>query len=151
MNRGTAWYRPWPLAVGLVLVMISGCGGGRDPDEPPTVRVSGTLTVDGKPVSQGAVYFHPAKGRPATGIVKNGKFTLTTYDEGDGAIPGKNRVSVNVVEEVPTRGGDTKSKSLIPLKFTNPDLSGLQLEIPESGYKNLEIDLKGELASIKEG
>jgi hypothetical protein len=149
MNRGTACYRPWRLAVGLALVVIAGCGGG-DADEPPTVRVSGTLTVEGKPVSQGVVHFHPAKGRPATGIVKDGKFTLTTYTDGDGAIPGKNQVAVEVVEEVPTKDGDTTVKSLIPSKFMNPAQSGIQFELRPSGYSNLQILITGDKATIKE-
>jgi hypothetical protein len=137
------------LVVGLALIVISGCGGG-DEGVLPTVRVSGTLAVDGKPVNQGTIYFHSAKGRVATGIVKDRKFTLSTYSDGDGTIAGKNRIAVEVVEEVPMKDGDTTTKSLIPVKFTNPDRSGLQLEIPESGYKNLQIDLKGESAAIKE-
>jgi hypothetical protein len=127
----------------------SGCGG--DSGELPTVRVSGTLNVDGKPVSKGTVHFHPEKGPAATGIVQDGKFTLSTYKDGDGVIPGKNRIAVEVVEEVPMKDGDTASKSLIPVKFLNPDRSGLQLEVRPSGYSNLELNLVGESGSIKEG
>jgi hypothetical protein len=148
MKSGTARHRPRRLAVGLVLALIAGCGG--DVEGPPTVPVSGTLTVDGKPVSQGTVHFHPANGRPATGMVKDGKFTLTTYTEGDGAIPGKNQVSVEVVEEVPTKDGDTTVKSLILPRYMNPATSKIQLDLRASGYKNLQIDIKGESASIKE-
>jgi hypothetical protein len=140
------------LLIALALLpawgFCSGCGG--DSGELPTVRVSGTLSVDDKPVSKGTVHFQPAKGPAATGIVQDGKFTLTTYKDGDGVIPGKNRVSVEVVEEVPTKDGDTTSKSLIPAKFMNPDKSGLQLEVRPSGYSNLQISIKGESASIKE-
>jgi hypothetical protein len=140
------------LLVALALlpawVFCSGCGS--DAGEEPTVRVSGTLNVDGKPVSKGTVHFHPAKGRPATGIVQDGKFTLSTYKDGDGVIPGKNRVAVEVVEEVPMKDGDTTAKSLIPVKFMNPDKSGLQLEVRPSGYSNLQIDIKGESGSMKE-
>jgi hypothetical protein len=150
MISGMAWHRRATLAVGLALVAIAGCGGG-DADELPTVRVSGILTVEGKPVSQATVHFVPAKGRPATGIVKDGKFTLTTYNEGDGVIPGKNRVSVEVVEEVPTKDGDTTAKSLIAPKFINPDTSGLQIDVPQAGYKNLEIIITGESGTFKEG
>jgi hypothetical protein len=133
------------LAVALAWASCPGCGG--DSGELPTVRVSGTLTVDGKPVSKGTVHFHPAQGRPATGIVQDGKFTLSTYKDGDGVVAGKNRVAVEVVEEVPMKDGDTTSKSLIPAKFMNP---GIQLEVRPSGYSNLQITIVGETASIKE-
>jgi hypothetical protein len=136
------------LAIAMACVALSGCGA--DEGRVPTVRVSGTLTVDGKPVSKGTVHFVPEKGSPATGIVQDGKFTLTTYSDGDGVIPGKNLVSVEVVEEVPTKDGDTTLKSLIPSKFMNPDQSGLRLEIPQSGYSNLQILITGDSGTIKE-
>jgi hypothetical protein len=138
----------FPLALALAWGLLSGCGG--DAGELPTVRVSGTLSVDGKPVSTGTVHFVPANGRPATGIVQDGKFTLSTYKEGDGVAPGKNRISVEVVQEVPTKDGDTTAKSLIPAKFTNPDESGLQLEVPPGGYSNLQINIANGMGSIKE-
>ena len=150
MKSRRSWHRHWTLAASLALVVIAGCGGG-DADELPTVRVSGTLTVEGKPASKGVVHFHPAKGRAATGIVKDGKFTLTTYTEGDGAIPGKTQVSVEVVEEVPTKDGDTTVKSLIPPKFMNPAQSGIQFDLRPSGYSNLQIMIAGDKGTIKEG
>jgi hypothetical protein len=150
MTSRMGWWGRSPLAVGMACLFLSGCGGG-DSGELPTVRVSGTLLVDGKPVSAGTVHFQPDKGPPATGIVKDGKFTLTTYKEGDGAIPGKNRVSVEVVTEVPTKDGDTTSKSLIAPKFMNPDESGIQLEVPQAGYSNLQIDIKGNAVAVNEG
>jgi hypothetical protein len=141
--------RFFSLVIALAWAASSGCGGS-DEGQVPTVRVSGTLSVDGKPVSKGTVHFIPEKGRPATGIVQEGKFTLTTYTDGDGAIPGKNRVSVEVVEEVPTKDGDTTAKSLIAAKFMNPESSGIQLEIRPAGYSNLQINIAGAAASIKE-
>lgn len=136
------------LAIALGLGSCPGCG--ESSSELPTVRVSGTLNVDGKPVSKGTVHFNPAQGPPATGIIQEGKFTLSTYKEGDGVVPGKNRISVEVVTEVPTRDGDTAAKSLIPAKFMNADTSGLQLDVRPGGYSNLEINITKDSASIKE-
>jgi hypothetical protein len=141
--------RHFPLALALTWGLLAGCGGG-DSGELPTVRVSGTLSVDGKPVSKGTVHFVPANGRPATGIVEDGKFTLSTYKEGDGVVAGQNRISVEVVQEVPTKDGDTTAKSLIPAKFTNPDTSGLQLDVRPGGYSNLQINIAAGMGSIKE-
>jgi hypothetical protein len=50
------------------------------------------------------------KGRPASGTIENGKFTLSTYREGDGAVPGKNKVAVVATEEQKTKDGDTTVK-----------------------------------------
>jgi hypothetical protein len=132
--------RPIPWVCALAWVVLSGCGGNSD--GPPTVPVSGSLAIDGKPVAKGSVHFHPATGRPATGIVQDGRFTLTTYQDRDGGIAGINKVAVEVVEEVPLKGGDTASKSLIAAKYASPDESGIEVEIPAAGYKNLQIDIK---------
>ena len=116
--RRAEWLRETSLAFAFSAAVLSGCGGG-DANE-RTVPVSGTLTVEGKPVAKGTIHFHPAKGRPASGIVKDGKFTLSTYGEDDGVIPGKNKVALDVVEEVPTKDGDTTSKSLIAISISSP-------------------------------
>jgi hypothetical protein len=149
MSSRTGSHHLFSLTIALAWATFSGCGGG-DEGRVPTVRVSGTLTVDGKPVNKGTVHFVPAAGPSATGIVQDGKFTLTTYTDGDGGIPGKNLVSVEVVEEVPTKDGDTTAKSLIPVKFMNPDTSGIQFELRPAGYSNLQIMITGSSGSIKE-
>ncbi len=148
IRMGSRRHLLFRFAILLVCGLGSGCG--EDSGELPTVRVSGTVTVDGKPVSKGTIHFHPVKGRPATGFIQDGKFTLSTYKEGDGVVAGQNRVALEVVEEVPMKDGDTTSKSLIPAKFMNPDKSGLQLDVRPSGYSNLQLNIAGELGSIKE-
>ena len=137
--------RPF-FGAALLWAAAAGCGG--TVEGPSTVPVSGVLKVDGKPVSQGTVHFHPEKGRPAMGIVKDGQFTLTTYTQGDGGIAGKNLIAIEVAEEVATKGGDTFSKSLIAPKFANPDESGVEINIPPEGFKDLEIDVVGKAVKI---
>ncbi len=148
IRMGSRYHLVPALAIALGLGSCPGCG--EDSGALPTVRVSGTLNVDGKPASKGTVHFQPAQGPPATGIVQDGKFTLSTYKEGDGVVPGKNRISVEVVTEVPTKDGDTTSKSLIPAKFLTAETSGLQIDVRPSGYSNLEINITGDSAAIKE-
>lgn len=62
----------------------------------PTVApVSGRVTLAGKPVSTGMVMFHPAHGRAAIGeIDSDGRYTLTTFHAGDGALPGRHQVTI---------------------------------------------------------
>ena len=136
------------VVVSVVWLVHPGCGG--EPDVLPAVPVSGTLAVEGKPVAKGAIHFHPQKGHTANGIVEDGKFTLSTYKEGDGAVVGKHRVAVEVNEEVPTKDGDTTTRSLIAKKYSSPDSSGIELEIPGRGLPNLQIDLLKGAVRIKE-
>jgi hypothetical protein len=98
---------------------------------------------DGKPVAKGRVLFQPEKGgHDASGEIENGKFTLSTYDEGDGAIVGRHRIAVISVEETPTKDGDTTSKYLVPEKFANPGTSGLMTDVPAGGDTNIQINFK---------
>ena len=56
------------------LLLITGCGGGSD--APTTVKVEGTVTFDGEPLSKGSIVFDPVdgKGGSSAGGIENGKF-----------------------------------------------------------------------------
>ena len=56
------------------LAPVAGCGG------PGTATVSGTVTVDGKPLGKGVISFAPADGvgSPATAEVVAGRYQLVT-------------------------------------------------------------------------
>jgi hypothetical protein len=85
---------PVPV-VGLTVLLFAaaGCGGRRTP-----VPVSGTVTLDGKPVEGATVTFHlvgdDKEGRPAIGQTdKAGTFRLKTGND-DGARPGDYKVVI---------------------------------------------------------
>jgi hypothetical protein len=137
-----------PSGPGLVLALtvvaaVSGCGGG-DPYAVKTVSAAGTATYQGKPVSKGTILFQPVdeKGRPASGTIEDGKFTLTTYREGDGAVPGKHKVAVVVTEEKKTKDGDTTVKYIIPERYASAETSGVEVEVPPGGSSDLRVDIK---------
>jgi hypothetical protein len=77
------------------------CGGcGSSPSGPPagaTIPVKGKVTYRGKPLTRGTITFEPTDaGRDANGAIQSdGSFTLTTFKDGDGAIPGTHKVKVN--------------------------------------------------------
>jgi hypothetical protein len=76
----------------VVLLMVAGCDDGR----PTRVPIAGTVLVDGKPLTVGDVKFVPQGARPSAGrIGADGRFRLTCYDGGDGAVLGKHRVQVS--------------------------------------------------------
>ena len=100
-------------------IVLAGCGSG-DSGGIPAVPAAGTITYDGKPVEKGTIQFLPEKGHQATGAIEGGKFTLSTYKDGDGAIPGKHGVGVSVTQDVPTKDGDTTVKYLVPQKYADP-------------------------------
>jgi hypothetical protein len=85
-----------PLLAGLVVFASSGCGG------PRIATVSGKVTYDGKPLSQGTIMFYPEVGRAAVGqIGSDGSYTLTTFQPGDGALVGPHRVVIHATRVGP--------------------------------------------------
>ena len=80
------------LAV-LALVSLAGCGASN----PPTFPVSGTVTLDGKPVEGAAVLFIPfdGTGQPASAMSDaSGNYALTTFTANDGAMAGNYKIKV---------------------------------------------------------
>jgi hypothetical protein len=103
-----------------------------EPDAAP-VKVSGTVTFDGKPLDGATVTFHPeAKdGKKATGKTDaNGNYTLKT-DGAEGAAPGKHRVLISL-----KRG----EKELIPLKYSDRATTPLVVEVAPA-VKQYDLNL----------
>lgn len=146
------------------LPLLTGCG---DPGI-GAVPVSGTITVDGKPMEGVMVVFNPVDGtRAASGRTDaEGKYSLTTEINGDGALPGEYKISAtkhlveddDLPKEVdPNDEGsldniysklDTsktqKSKNLIHAQYENPLGSGLSANVTSDESKNVfDWDIKG--------
>ena len=91
------------VAVMFLGALLAGCGGT---NEYETTPVSGVVTCQGKPVANATVNFTPnaeegrpkgQRGRVALGLTdKDGRFTLTTYKDNDGAIVGSHTVTVGL-------------------------------------------------------
>jgi hypothetical protein len=125
----------------LLGVSLGLCGCGGEANTTPTVPAEGTVTFKGQPLENGSIQFLPDKGRPAMGKITNGHFVMTTNTEGDGAPPGTHKVIVTSTQDVPQKGGDTTTKSLIPNKYGDPGQSGLSVEVPAGGKKDIAIEL----------
>src|SRR6478736_4664490 len=93
----------------LIFVLISSCGSNL----PKTIRVSGRVTFDGQPPpGPGTVYFLPQEAsegfpsRPATGDFDSaGVFKATTFDPGDGLMPGKYTMHIECYQTPPNMEG----------------------------------------------
>lgn len=86
------------VALSTLVLNLSGCGGIND--EPKLGKVTGTVTMDGAPVSGIAVVFQPDDGRPARGKTDSaGKYELTYIGKTAGSKVGPNRVEIAFSEE----------------------------------------------------
>src|SRR5262245_22519133 len=81
---------------------------------PRRYPVSGTVTYNGKLLKKGNINFAPdgPGGRAAGGTITDGKYSLTTQDPDDGAVPGKYKVSV-VAKATDTSQVDLKIKGAV--------------------------------------
>jgi hypothetical protein len=141
------WFLLWSLlAIGLV---APGCAGG---DELPREAISGTVTLDSRPLAGGVIQFTPAVEATTGGIavgggspIKDGQFSI---DREHGLVPGSYKVTVNAAG-APTEPFKTlepgrpnraaKPKELIPTKYNAQ--TTLTAEVKKGGGNNFKFDL----------
>jgi hypothetical protein len=85
----------WKRFVTLVVLAggVAGCGGDTG-DRPDLGQVTGTVTLDGKPLSGVIIHFKPEVGRAATATTDTGgHYQLEYRYRVSGAPVGKNTVS----------------------------------------------------------
>jgi hypothetical protein len=127
----------------FLLITLQGCGGRS------YAPVSGTVTLDGKPVAKAVVTFIPLPdpgskeaGDSASGKTnEKGEYTLQTYTPRgmkDGAQVGKHKVSISQQE---TRGEGDRSITTEKLPKRYNENSDLTYEV-HSGDNKKDFELK---------
>lgn len=129
---------------------LHGCGSRN----PATHAVTGTVSYQGKLVEGAGVMFMPSSGRPASGRTDaQGRFTLRTYKDGDGAIVGENVVSISKM--IPVPGDDAKDpmlkrmSSVLPTRYATPTTSPLKATVSAAGPNDFTFELTDDLPSSK--
>lgn len=121
----------------LGLVSLSGCGGT------DRQSVSGTVTLDGQPLSSGSITFLPtdktsAAGSPG-GVIKDGAFDIPTKA---GPLPGKYKAVIQAMKETGKNmegpGGTTIPES-VPVPIA--ESAGIDVEVTTSGPNTLNIQV----------
>ena len=121
------------------LLFFVSCG----PSRPDTIPVTGKITFGGNPPpAEGAIYFgaiEAAEGydkRPGRArFDTSGKFSATSFEDGDGLVPGSYSVRIECWKSPPTM--DAPGNSHVPANFTAPNL-----EVPVDGGRqeyNLDV------------
>ena len=142
------------LILSLAAILFSGCG----PSRPPLGKVEGTVLCNGDPIKVGAIVFAVAGTRDASGLIENGIIKdVTTFSKGDGVPVGEARIAVIVLEDPPPPvstprivtdptkpSADTPMiggrKFAIPVKYVNPETSGLTVMI-KKGSNTIDLEL----------
>lgn len=130
---------PWFFLVAVTLLAFVGCGSDKrvEPDRYP---VTGTVTLDGKPLKKGDISFESEDdatsglGSEGTEII-DGKFELE-------ARPGKKTIRISAIEEVgeADETGLKETKETIPAKYN--DESTLEEEVKAEGENNFTFKLE---------
>ena len=84
--------------VAALVTVVTGCGRQSGPE---LVGVSGTVTLDGKPLADASITFQPIpEGRPSVGVTdSSGNFTLLFSEDRQGALPGSHLVRISTWRE----------------------------------------------------
>src|SRR3954447_18046331 len=132
------------FSVSLLLLVVGGC------QERPTT-VSGTVTLDGKPLTiasdaRGTVVFNPDGGRGtvATGLLDaRGHFDLATGSS-NVVAPGAYYVTVSVAQLLPKSDqGEQGSQLVTPSKYASARESGLAATVAP-GENHLSFNLQSD-------
>ena len=141
--------------IAAAILAVSGCSGS---NLPPVGQVGGVVTLDGQPLAKGQVQFLPdsskgTKGRMAVGLIgTDGRFKLTAFKPGDGALVGFHKVVVICEEEMPAfdpKVAPPPPKSLIPVRYTDANTSGLTAEVKSAGKNDFAFALESRPPSQK--
>jgi len=156
--------KAFPYLFGLLVTCaFVGCGS----DLPKTVPVTGTVTLDGKPLEGATVnLLSDEKSLPAGGTTdESGNFTIkTTVGDKvvDGAVVGTHKVAVTktsssgpavemdleaqkkMMEQMtvnPAITSNVKVEDLVPAKYKNPLQSGLVANVTQDGPNQITLEL----------
>ncbi len=132
------------LLLALALLIAAGCGG----ESFPLAPVSGTVTLDGKPLPEARVFFEPKRkgenvnsgfGSTAT-TDDRGRFQLSSR-EGEGAVIGEHYVLIRTVrgEEGPNGQVVIVSREKLPSRYH--DQSTLTFTVPPDGTEQADFGL----------
>jgi hypothetical protein len=125
------------------LVLALGCGGRK------FAPVSGTVTLDGKPLANAVVTFIPVAeqgsidaGESSTGKTnEKGEFTLRSTTGKNGALVGKHKVSISIQQ---TKVGEseerTRTVEVLPKRYN--ENTELTLDVPSGGTDKADFPLK---------
>lgn len=141
-----------------IWIVAAGCG---KPEGPEYAKVTGTVTVDGKPAAGVNVTFHPDATKGTKGPVSaattddQGKFVLHGPGGKEGAVVGWYKVTVECPPDpgmFSSPSGPTEEKSgppkpkdcNVPKKYADITKTDLTFEVKAGQENTINIDLKSE-------
>jgi hypothetical protein len=141
----------------LASVSLAGCSRHFEDkwskSRPPVFKTTGTVTWNGAPAAGAVVTLHSeSHNLAASGKTDDaGKFTLTTWRYGDGAVSGNHKVTISTWIVTGYDGEGTPIETpVMPAKYENPDTSGLTAEVNDGGANLLSFEVAGSRREVKQ-
>ena len=124
----------------LGLLSVIGCGGVPS-DQPETASVTGTVTLNGNPLSNVIVTFSPTGGRPSVGTTDEyGSYTLQYTAKTPGAVIGEHTVSIAFAEEGDGGYGADEDDVMVSSLPTSASDGSIKKTV-EAGSNEIPIEL----------
>ncbi|WP_437192228.1 carboxypeptidase-like regulatory domain-containing protein [Planctomicrobium sp. SH527] len=134
------------LTICLVALPFSGCSKSSSKE---LGTLSGKVTYDGEPVSEGEVTFIPAGEGVSVQVKIKEDGTYNVQGSGNpGLSLGEYKVTVTppliVIPDTATSPGGTSLKPVknIPPKYHNPNTSGLKVTVSSTSAETFDIEMK---------
>ena len=136
---GCAW-----MLVAVLVIHCSGCGEAVS-QSGTALPVTGTVTLDGKPIEGASLTFIPLTADQGQGGVGStdaaGKYEVTHFRTGKGLEPGEYRVAVSKLvmhdgSPIPagtSSAADLNTKNAIPPQFSDPNSTTLKATVASGG------------------
>ncbi len=134
-------YPHWMLGL-LLCAAVTGCGTGSG--QPPTVEVSGVVTLNGQRLDRALIFFDPVQGKfgpRAAGVIRNGEYFL---EPDIGPVAGPLRVAIVSEAEddtpAPNQLAKRYARETIPQQYNSRSI--LTVEATVEGPNNFDFDLR---------
>lgn len=124
----------------VLLAAYAGCS----PSQSATYQATGEVLYNDQHVEGAQVMFLSADRRSGTATTDvNGKFTLTTFGELDGVIPGSHQVTITKNVSAPTTPDNPypRPKNQLPQRYARADQSQLTAEVTPEGENHFTFEL----------
>lgn len=107
------------------LTGFAGCGKKKEVPRVAVFPVEGQLVVNGKPLANALITLHPKSTTEGASKAhaqsdKDGKFKVSTYTTGDGAVPGEYAVTLQHFSTITSPEGAKLGPSDISEKYSSP-------------------------------
>lgn len=123
------------LVVGIAISFLTGCPSSV-PKAPPLADVSGTVSLDGKPMPTGEIHFEAVAQPPKIMKIEGGKFSGQ-------AFAAKNTVRIHLYKDGPPASTDPEKKPMkidvLPAKYHSE--SKFTEDVPEGGKSDYKFEV----------